>query len=79
MIVLFKNRNANDELYYGTILTSPENFNAQKYMDVTNCKSLKTKEQDWKEPHIQSIREQDCVAIYDSIKSFIKYQAEHFI
>ena len=79
MLVLFKNSNENNELYFGTVMTSPDSFNAQKYMDITEHLSLKDNTPDWKNSAITSASEKDIIAIYEDLKTLKHYNSVHFL
>jgi len=80
MVVLYKNSNENNELYYAELLTSPENLETAVYIDVGENKSLKRPHTpDRKQSHINSVIIEDVVCIYKNEEILKLHRANMFI
>ena len=56
LIVLFKNKDDENKIYQGDLLTNPENVNEHTlYISVSNPRSFIKNEMDWKKQYVKDI------------------------
>jgi len=81
MIVLYQNRNENDELYYAELLTDPHLIEEGiSYISVgTNHRLNSPHISDWKKLYINSVNLKDVVCLYRDMDSLKWHQAAYFI
>ena len=81
MWCIYKNANQNGELFFGQVMTSEDDAEAQGYIDIDTYGGgcLEDKIGDWKNNHINCAQTCDVVAVYENLKTLKHYNSIHFI
>ena len=79
MTVLFRNSNENNRLFFGYLVTSPENLQSQPWIDVTQHLDLEDKTEDWKHGHLHSVQHSDIVMMYPDMKTLRMDNSMYFV
>jgi len=80
MLVVFKNKNSNDRIFYGTLLTSIKKIEEGcLYIDAIDCLDIVTSMVDWKNQYVTSVSIYDIKCFVDDYQTIKRYFPEEFI
>jgi len=79
LIVLFKNKDDEDRLHTGLLLSSVHKLETSSYIDLEPRGRLGSGKFDWKKQHIKDVKVKDIVGVSHSLEAIKNNFPEYFI